>query len=295
MERFGGFVARYVGDGILVYFGYPIAHENDAERALRAALELLERLRNVDTIVEEHALPPLAARIGISTGLVLVAPEMLSGGAAEHSVVGEAVNLAARLQAEASTGTVVISKETFDLVQGLFECTELGPRPIKGLSRDVLLYQVLRPVPGARRLASRPLRMVGRHQGLEELLSSWKIASKEGRCRTIEIIGEAGIGKTRLVVEFCRRAELIDATLVQTNCHELFANTPLYPVASFLWARIGVSAEDDESQRLYKIELLLNELRAKTPENLRTRHQSAGARQDGYRRYGCGDAFAFQA
>lgn len=269
MERFGGFVARYVGDGILVYFGYPIAHENDAERALRAALELLDRLRSLDTTVQENTMPPLAARIGISTGLVLVTPELLSGGAAEHSVVGEAVNLAARLQAEAPAGAVVISKETFDLVQGLFECTELGSRAIKGLSRDVLVYRVVKPLPGAKRLISRPLRMVGRHQGLETILSRWRTVREGGRCQTVEIVGEAGIGKTRLVLELCGRPELADATILQANCHELFANTPLYPVASFLWARAGVAVEDDESQRLRKVEILLDELKVNKSENLR--------------------------
>jgi len=268
MERFGGFVARYVGDGILVYFGYPTAHENDAERALRAALELLDRLRSLDTTVQETTMPPLAARIGISTGLVLVAPELLSGGASEHSVVGEAVNLAARLQAEAPAGAVVISKETFDLVQGLFECRELGPRSIKGLSRDVLIYQVVRPLPGAKRPAPRPVHMVGRHHAMERVLSRWRMVREESRCQTVEIVGEAGIGKTRLILELCSRPELADAAILQANCHELFANTPLYPVASFLWARAGVTDEDDESQRLHKVEILLDELGVSRSENL---------------------------
>ena len=291
MERFGGFVARYVGDGILVYFGYPTAHENDAERALRAALELLDRLRSLDTTVQETAMPPLAARIGISTGLVLVAPELLSGGAAEHSVVGEAVNLAARLQAEAPPGTTVISKDTFDLVQGLFECRELGPRSIKGLSRDVLIYQVVRPLPGAERPASRPVRtsnrMVGRRRALEMILTRWGVVIKDNRCQTVEIVGEAGIGKTRLIQEFCSRPELAEATIIQTNCHELFANTPLYPVTSLLWARAGLTVEDNEKQRLQKVAALLNELKVSSPANLQL-----VANLLGLAKLGVGDAIA---
>lgn len=268
MERFGGFVARYVGDGILVYFGYPTAHENDAERSLRAALELLDRLRSLDTTVQGVNLPLLEARIGISTGLVLVTPELLSGGSAEHSVVGDAVNLAARLQAEAPAGGVVISKETFDLVQTRFECRELGYRPIKGLSREVLTYQVVRPLPSVKRLASLPVRMVGRHRALEKILSRWRTVRAESQCQSVTLIGEAGIGKTRLVLELCSRPELADATVLQAYCHELFANTPLYPVASFLWSRAGITIDDDRNQRLRKVAALLDELRANTPDNL---------------------------
>jgi class 3 adenylate cyclase len=112
MERFGGFVAQFQGDGVVVYFGYPVAHENDAERAIRAALEFLHRLQQLDTNVRDGSNFPLAARIGIHTGLVLVGPELLSGGVAEFSAIGEAVNLAALLQAEAPPGSAVISQET---------------------------------------------------------------------------------------------------------------------------------------------------------------------------------------
>ena len=107
MERFGGFVANFAGDGILVYFGYPIAHENDAERALRAGLELLERLGRLDCSLTAGAIAPLEARIGVHTGLVVLEPELVSSGATVHGVVGEAVNLAARLQAEAPPGGIV--------------------------------------------------------------------------------------------------------------------------------------------------------------------------------------------
>src|SRR3954467_4563975 len=120
MERFGGFVAQFQGDGVVVYFGYPAAHENDAERALRAALEFLHRLEGLDTTIRDGSDTPLTARIGINTGLVLIGPEVVSGGIAEFSAIGEAVNLAARLQAEAPPSSAVVSQETARLVQDKF-------------------------------------------------------------------------------------------------------------------------------------------------------------------------------
>ena len=144
MERFGGFVANFAGDGILVYFGYPIAHENDAERALRAGLELLERLGRLDRSLTAGAIAPLEARIGVHTGLVVLEPELVSSGATVHGAVGEAVNLAARLQAEAPPGGIVVSTETRRLVEALFDFRSLGERPIKGLSRQVEIHQVTR-------------------------------------------------------------------------------------------------------------------------------------------------------
>src|SRR6202008_662598 len=146
MERFGGFVSQFQGDGIVVYFGYPVAHENDAERAVRAALEFLHRLQNLDTNVRDGSDFPLTARIGIHTGLVLIGPELLSGGVAEFSAIGEAVNLAARLQAEAPVGSAVVSQETARLVEGRFEFENLGPRKIKGLSRTIEIYKAIAPI-----------------------------------------------------------------------------------------------------------------------------------------------------
>ena len=143
MERFGGFVSQFQGDGIVVYFGYPVAHENDAERAVRASLEFLHRLQNLDPTVRDGSNFPLTARVGIHTGLALIGPELLSGGVSEFSAIGEAVNLAARLQAEAPPGSVVVSRETAQLVESRFTFEDLGWRTIKGFSRDVLIYPEL--------------------------------------------------------------------------------------------------------------------------------------------------------
>jgi class 3 adenylate cyclase/tetratricopeptide (TPR) repeat protein len=271
MERFGGFVSQFQGDGIVVYFGYPVAHENDAERAVRAALEFLHRLQSLDTNIRDGSDFPLTARIGIHTGLVLIGPEILSGGVAEFSAIGEAVNLAARLQAEAPPGCAVVSHETARLVEGRITFESLGSRSIKGLSRQVNIYKVIAPVQTSAR-AGGPLPfgltpMVGRQHSVERILHRWRIARDEGRCQTVVIIGDAGIGKTRVVREFCNQPELAEATIIQANCHELFSNTPLYPLASFLWARIGLSPEDDVGARMQKISTFLDELAVNTSEN----------------------------
>jgi predicted ATPase/class 3 adenylate cyclase len=272
MERFGGFVAQVFGDGILVYFGYPAAHENDAERALRAALALLQNLRDLDTNVHVRTLPRLEARIGIHSGLVLIAQELLmSAGASRYGVVGEVINLSARLQAEAPPGGIAISQETMELVEGLFECKSLGVKSIKGLTRKLEVYEVVRALPGTKRTESRlrrgATRMVGREPAIERILSRWRTAKDESRCQTLAVVGDAGVGKTRLVLELSGRPEIVDATLLQAQCHEIFSNTPLHPLGVFLWARAGLTADDEESVRYDKISGYLDELGRNTQEN----------------------------
>src|SRR5262245_56886076 len=268
MERLGGFVAQILGDGVLTYFGYPAAHENDAERAVRAALALILDMHDLDTTIQVRTLQRMEARIGIHSGLVLVAPESKIG---RHAVVGEVINLSARLQAEAPAGSVAISQETMELVEGLFECRSLGTRTIKGLSRRVEIYEVLRALPGAKRATSRlrrgATRMVGREAAIERILSHWEVARAESRYQGLLIVGDAGIGKTRLVLELPGRPEFADGLLWQSQCHEMFASTPLYPIATFLWARSGLTAEDAESVRYAKISDFLDDLGFNTPEN----------------------------
>jgi len=272
MERFGGFVAQAFGDGLLVYFGYPAAHGNDAERALLAALALLQGLRDLDTNIHGRTLPKLEARIGVHSGLVLIAQELVTiPGASEYGAVGEAVNLSARLQAEVPSGGIAITQETAELVEGLFECRSLGVKPIKGLSRKVEVYQVVRALPGTTRAESRlrrgAARMVGREAAIEGILARWKIVRDESRCQTVAVVADAGLGKTRLVLELSGRPEFVDATLLQGQCHEIFASTPLYPIRVYLRGRAGLTADDEESVRLDKISGYLNEIGRNTQEN----------------------------
>lgn len=271
MERYGGFVASYTGDGVLVFFGYPTARENDAERAVRAALELLERLKALNTTVGDTTVPEIEARVGIHTGLVVMAPARLSGGSSELGAVGEAVNLAARLQGEATPGAVAVSREVTELTNGLFTFTTLGPRPIKGLSREIEVFQVAGERLGtARRKGgefSGATILAGRDALLQRILERWASAHSEQRSQFVVVSGDAGTGKTRLVREICGHPALSQAAIFMTYCHELFASTPLYPVASFLWARAGLTLEDDDGTRNAKLSALLNEIELNSPEN----------------------------
>jgi class 3 adenylate cyclase/tetratricopeptide (TPR) repeat protein len=272
MEDYGGFVASYSGDGILVYFGYPTAHENDAERAVRAALELLKRVPALEVKTGNESDAPLAVRIGVHTGLLVIGSEMLSTGPMEHGVVGEAVNLAARLKDEAPVNSVVVTKETLELIEGLFETESLGDKRIRGISRTVGIHKVV----GARYATSRTVgrmrrgatRMVGREQESERLLSHWRKTTQESRCTMVQVVGEAGVGKTRLIQDLCQWPEVAGGTILRMNCLELFATTPLYAVASFFWLRLGLVADDDEANRIAKISAYLDGFDANTAENV---------------------------
>ena len=272
MERFGGFVAQSFGDGLLVYFGYPAAHGNDAERALLAAFALLQGLRDLDTNVRGRTLPRLEARIGVHSGLVLIGQELLiSPGTSPFGAVGEAVNLSARLQGEVPSGGIAISQETAELVDGLFECKSLGLKAIKGLSRKVEVYQVVRALPSTKRTESRLRRgagrMVGREAAIERILACWEVARDESRRQTVAMVADAGLGKTRLMLELSSRPEFVDATLLQGQCHEVFASTPLYPIRIFFSERAGLTADDDESASLRKISGYLAEIGRNTQDN----------------------------
>jgi class 3 adenylate cyclase len=272
VEKFGGFVASFSGDGILIYFGYPSAHENDAERAVRAALELIERVPALDVTVGHGAVPSLAIRIGVHTGIVVIGPEQGSRGRHEHGIVGEAPNLAARLKDEATPNSVVVTKETLELIAGLFESESLGARRVKGLSREIAVHKITKVVYSTSR-SQRPWRtgasrMVGRQRELERLLAHWRKTAQDQRGAVVQIVGEAGVGKTRLVLELCQQPEFANATVLRMNCQELFAGTPLYPVASFLWARLGLAAEEDEAARIRRISAWLDDSGVNTPANV---------------------------
>lgn len=194
VSRFDGFVAKYMGDGVLVFFGYPQAHEDDAERAVRAALALIEavgRLRNPE---------PLQVRIGIDTGLVVVGDLIGSGASQEHGVVGETPNLAARLQSIAAPNGVVIGPRTKRLLAYLFEYEDLGTIDVKGLAEPVHVHQVLRESTVESRfeaLRSTATPLIGRDEEIALILLHWQ-QSKEGKGSVVLIKGEAGIGKSRL-------------------------------------------------------------------------------------------------
>jgi class 3 adenylate cyclase len=195
VRRFGGFVARYLGDGVLVYFGYPEAHEDDAERAVRAGLDLIAAVLALKTPAS------LQARVGIATGLVVVGDLIGSGDAQERGIVGETPNLAARLQGIAEPNTVVIAESTRSLLGNLFELKDLGARDLKGLAGPVRSWLALRASTVESRFeALHPsglTALVGREEETELLLRRWSRA-KSGEGQVVLISGEAGIGKSRL-------------------------------------------------------------------------------------------------
>ena len=202
VQRFGGFVAKYMGDGVLVYFGYPQAHEDDAERAVRAGLELVAAVSDLKT----HA--ALQTRVGIATGLVVVGDLIGSGASQEQAIVGETPNLAARLQAVAEPNSVVIAESTRKLVGNLFELEDLGPKDLKGIAGPVQAWAALRAGSAEGRFealhASGLTDLVGREEELELLLRRWSKA-KTGEGQVVLLSGEPGIGKSRLTAALLER------------------------------------------------------------------------------------------
>ncbi len=263
-ERFGGFVGDFAGDGVLVYFGYPTARGNDAERAVRAAFEMVSQLGGTEFPLADGGVRKLQVRIGVHTGLVVVGRETVRAGETPLGVVGAAVNIASRLQNEAPPSGVVVSGETYSLVHGLFEFVPLGWRTLKGLTQPIEVFHAMRsrPVAQAGPVETRArtgAAMIGREPGLAKLLACWRAVSASRRGQIIEIVGDAGVGKTRLVNELCLHPAMSGASLIQIACHELFANTPLYPVGQHLWKRAGLTIEDDTETRQHKLGELLGE------------------------------------
>jgi class 3 adenylate cyclase len=199
VTAFGGYVAKYMGDGVLVYFGYPQAHEHDAEQAVRAGLALVDR---VGQLRSDNA--TLASRVGIATGLVIVGDLTGSGEAQERGVVGETPNLAARLQEKAPANAVLVAESTRWLVGDLFDYRDLGPVAIKGLAEPVMVSQVLRESTVENRfeaLRSATLTpLVGRDEEIRLLLRRWALA-KGGEGQIVQISGEPGIVQSHGVVK----------------------------------------------------------------------------------------------
>src|SRR5690606_8607321 len=197
IERYDGHLAKYLGDGVLAYFGYPRAHEEDPERAVRAGLDLVRAVQALTPRPELH----LQVRVGIATGLVVVGDLIGEGPAKEQAVVGNTPNLAARLQELADPGNVVISAATRRLIGNLFECEDLEPRPLRGFADPVPVSRVrgLRMVDRFEALRGRMAPMVGREQEIALLLERWHRAC-EGEGHVVVLSGEPGVGKSRTVL-----------------------------------------------------------------------------------------------
>jgi class 3 adenylate cyclase len=250
-----GFVSRYMGDGVLTYFGYPRAHEDDAERAIRAGLGLIDAVARLKVgSVKLHA------RVGIATGLVVVGDLVGEGSAQEQSVVGETPNLAARLQTLAEPNTVVIAASTRRLVGDLFEYRDLGTVEVKGIAGPVPVWQALRPSTVESRFealhGSALTLLIGRDEEIELLLRRWARA-KAGTGQVVLISGEPGIGKSRIVAALSERLAAEPHIRLRHFCSAHHQDSPLYPSIEQLRRAAEFEPDDPPAAKLRKLETLL--------------------------------------
>ena len=243
ITRYGGYVAKYLGDGVMAYFGWPAAHDNDAERAVRAGLAILDAMTQLN---EPRGQIKLVVRIGINSGHVVVGPGAGVGQAVD--AYGDAANIASRVQAAADPETVLIADATQRLVAGLFVVEDRGAQELKGVERRIQLYRVIRPS-GVRGLAAMAAvrgmtPFVGRDDELRSLQSRWeRVLEREGQ--VVLISGEAGIGKSRVVQRFCEQIGHTPHTWIAAGASAFFQNTPFYPVTEMLHQFFGDTAEPE--------------------------------------------------
>jgi class 3 adenylate cyclase/predicted ATPase len=251
--HFGGFVAKYMGDGVLIYYGYPQAHEDDAERAVRAGLELVAAVGALNA----HA--PLQTRVGIATGLVVVGDLIGSGASREQAIVGETPNLAARLQGIAEPNEVVIAEDTRKLIGHLFELEDLGATDLKGIAGPVRCWVALRPASVESRFdafhAGGLTELVGREEELELLLRRWAKA-KIGEGQVVLLSGEPGIGKSRLTAALMERLADEPYTRLRYFCSPQHTDSALYPIISQMQRAAGLAHDDTAQARLDKLDAL---------------------------------------
>jgi class 3 adenylate cyclase/predicted ATPase len=264
VHRFDGFVARYMGDGILVYFGYPQAHEDDAERAVRAGLELITAV----TALKSRAF--LQTRVGIATGVVVVGDLLSSGEAQERGMVGKTPNLAVRLQGIAEPNSVVICDSTRRLLGNLFELKDLGPRDdLKGVDEATRAWAALRASSIASRFealhASSMTTLVGREEEFGLLLRRWARA-KNGEGQVVLLSGEPGIGKSRLTAALLESVLAEPHTCLRYFCSPQHRDSALYPIIGQMERAAGLAHDDSPRARLDKLDALIARTSTSAPD-----------------------------
>ena len=255
VARCDGFISRYMGDGVLIYFGYPQAHEDDAERAVRAGLGAIDAVGRLDVKSVK-----LQTRVGIATGLVVVGDLIGEGSAQEQSVVGETPNLAARLQTLAEPNAVVIAAGTRRLVGDLFEYRHLGAVEVKGITAPVPAWQVLGPSAVASRFealrGSALSGLIGREEEIDLLLRRW-LRAKVGDGQVVLICGEAGIGKSRIAATLNKRLDAEPHLRLRYFCSPYHQDSALFPFVDQLSRAAGFANDDPLAAKLEKLEALL--------------------------------------
>jgi class 3 adenylate cyclase len=254
VARFDGFVAKYMGDGVLIYFGYPLAHEDDTEWAVRAGLAL------VDAVASIAAPEQLRVRVGIATGLVVIGDLVGSGEAQERGIVGETPNLAARLQGIAEPDQVVIAESTRRLIGSLFELQDLGPKDLKGIAGSVRAWAVLRASSVESRFeamhTSGLMALVGREEEMEILLRRWARAST-GEGQMVLISGEPGIGKSRLSAALLESLTAEPHTRLRYFCSPQHTDSAFCPIIGQFERAAGFAHSDTTQMKLDKLDALL--------------------------------------
>ena len=255
ITRYGGHIARLVGDGILAYFCYPVANENDPERAVRAALDITRRIDSLITPAGE----PLSVRIGIATGRVIVS-DLFAGGEDRRTIIGSTPNFASRLQGFAPSGGTVIADETHEHIAALFTCEDLGETPVRGFEQPRHIWRVLGESPAPRTNLAHYRRHLTEFHDREDasrlLAEHWRQA-RAGHGNTVVVVGEAGIGKSRLVQQFLATAAGAGTRVLHLAASDFDADSPLRPVIAFLGDAARLDPDAPLAARLARLEAVL--------------------------------------
>jgi class 3 adenylate cyclase/tetratricopeptide (TPR) repeat protein len=255
IARYDGYLAKFLGDGVLAYFGYPHAHEDAAERAVRAARGILEAIGRLAPRSGHR----LSVRIGIATGMVVVSTVTAPGGASELSAIGDTPNLAARLQALAEPNTLVIADSTHALTRGAFRYVDLGDRRLKGIPNPARVWQVTGEIAASRFEAAHVAglsRFIGRESEVALLHSRWEQALS-GEGQAVLLCGEGGIGKSRIAEQLRQSLDETDHTRIRYQCSPFHVSSALQPAIAQLEYAADLNPEDHAANRLAKLESLL--------------------------------------
>src|SRR5262245_34826059 len=270
IRRYDGHVAQLLGDGLLVYFGWPQAHEDDAQRAVRTGLGILNAIGDLNQGLHQGKGIHFALRVGIHTGLVVVG-DMGSAGRQEQLALGETPNIAARIQGLAAPNTLVISDATYRLVQGYFACQDLGAQVLRGVTEAMHIYQVLSESGATSRLEVAQPRgltpLVGREQEVGLLVERWEQA-KAGQGQVVLLTGDAGIGKSRLVQMLKEHIAHEPHTRWECRSAEYSQNTALFPITDLFQRLLQFQAEDTPDEKFGKLEQMLSQYRLPLEESV---------------------------